>query len=237
MNTRPYLIINDNDSRNVLGLLISELAPITKPLQRTLTEEVDGRDGDIVTPLGFAAYDKVVKIALTYDYNVDDVIEFFNESGKVVFSNEPDKFYRFAIYEAIDFERLIRFKTAEVVFHVQPFKFSEAEAERSYYEDFDNISVRNSGNIYSRPTLKIVGQGNCIVSLNGSQVLSIAFGSSEQEIIIDCEEMNAYNASGTLLNRLVTGNYDNIRLKVGGNLFELSGNITEFKISNYSRWI
>lgn len=239
MNIRPYLIINDISSQSIQGLLISELAPISKPQQRTQVEVIDGRDGDIVTPLGFAAYDKTVKIGLTYDYNIDDIIDFFNTEGKVVFSNEPDKYYRFAIYEQIDFERLIRFKTAEITFHVQPFKYSDSEAEKTYNISGSpsEIQVRNSGNIYSKPTITIIGSGVVTVSLNGSQLLSIELGDTSQTIIINSEQMNAYGVDNTLLNRLVTGNYDNIKFKVGVNTISISGNVSTVKVDNYSRWI
>lgn len=119
-----YIVLNGMKSTLIKGLLISELPPITKPLIRTKTEEIDGRDGDIVTKLGYAAYDKKMTIGLYGDYDIDEVIEYFNSSGEVLFSNEPDKIYRYQINNAIDFDRLLRFRTATVVFHVQPFKYS-----------------------------------------------------------------------------------------------------------------
>lgn len=194
MNIRPYLIINGVNSQSIQGLLVSELAPISKPQQRTQIDEVDGRDGDIVTPLGFAAYDKRVKIGLSYDYDIDDIIEFFNSSGVVTFSNEPDKYYRFAIYEQIDFERLIRFKTAEVTLHCQPFKFSTTETPKLFNVTSGSpITVKNDGNYQSRPNLTIIGSGDVDLSLNGSQVLSLDL-EDNQAIIIDTEDMNAYAA-------------------------------------------
>lgn len=122
-----YISLNGKKSLLIKGLLISELPPITKPLVRTKTEEIDGRDGDIVTKLGYAAYDKKMTIGLFGDYNIDDIIEYFDSEGIVVFSNEPDKYYRYQILQQIDFDRLIRFRTATVVFHVQPFKFSSVD--------------------------------------------------------------------------------------------------------------
>jgi len=119
-----YIVLNGMKSTLIKGLLISELPPITKPLIRTKTEEIDGRDGDIVTKVGYAAYDKKMTIGLYGDYDIDEVIEYFNSSGEVLFSNEPDKIYRYQINNAIDFDRLLRFRTATVVFHVQPFKYS-----------------------------------------------------------------------------------------------------------------
>ena len=47
-----YISLNGYKSTLIKGLLISELPPITKPLQRNKVEEIDGRDGDIVTKLG-----------------------------------------------------------------------------------------------------------------------------------------------------------------------------------------
>lgn len=239
MNIQPYIILNGIDSRTITGLLISSLAPISKAPVRTQVDVIDGRDGDIVTPLGYSAYDKVIKIGLTYNYNIDEIIEYFNSSGVVVFSNEPDKYYTYAIYEQIDFEKLIRFKTAEVVLHVQPFKFSTLEQPRSFVISSSpaTLSVYNSGNYYSRPVMSITASGVVTFALNGSDLLSIDFGDTAQTIIIDCEAMNAYNSQNILLNRLVTGNYDNIKLNKGTNEIVLTGNVTAFTINKYSRWI
>ena len=122
-----YIILNGKKSTFVKGLLIQSLAPITKPAIRTQIEEIDGRDGDIVTKLGYSAYDKEVLVGLHSGFDIDEVIEYFNSEGEVVFSNEPDKFYNYQIIDQIDFERLIRFRQATVKFHVQPFKHSTIE--------------------------------------------------------------------------------------------------------------
>lgn len=239
MNIQPYIILNNIDSRMITGLLISSLAPISKPLVRTQVEEIDGRSGDIVTPLGYSAYDKVITIGLTYNYDIDAIIDYFNSEGVVVFSNEPDKYYKYAIYEQIDFERLIRFKTAEVTLHVQPFKFSLKEQPQTF--DISSspatIEIYNSGNIYARPIMEITATGSVTFSLNDNEILNIDFGDTAQTIIINCEELNAYDSQNILLNRLVTGNYDNIKLNKGSNEIGLTGNVSSLTITKYSRWI
>lgn len=122
-----YVELNGEKSTSVKGLIIQSLPPISKPKMRTSIETIDGRDGDIVTKLGYSAYDKEVSIGLHGDFDIDDAIAFFDSEGEVVFGNEPDKYYRYQILEQIDFERLIRFRTAKVKMHVQPFKYDAVD--------------------------------------------------------------------------------------------------------------
>lgn len=127
-----YVILNGKKSTLIKGLLIQSLPPISKPLMRTTVEEIDGRDGDVVTKLGYSAYDKKMSIGLFGDYDINEVIQFFDSEGTVIFSNEPDKFYNYQINAQIDYEKLIRFKTATVTFHVQPFKWSAVDDDFSF---------------------------------------------------------------------------------------------------------
>ena len=98
-----------------------------------------------------------------------------------------------------------------------------------------NILIRNVGNYFSRPTITIVGIGNIDLNLNNVQVFEINLG-TYTSITIDTTNMNAYNG-GTLLNRNITGNYDNFKLNVGNNTISWSGTVTQIEISNYSRWL
>lgn len=363
---RNYIILNGVSSQTISGLLIQNLPPISKPKIRTEVEEIDGRDGDIVTTLGYGAYDKEFEIGLYGNYDVDEIITYFNSQGTVTFSNEDDKYYNYQIVEQIDFERLIRYKTATVKMHVQPFKYSLTDSEKTF--DINNnllsfsnysrttneititysngslsvsgsgtgtsnteiylpiteltlesgsytlnalakgtnpgvcsvalvndtvansfgddtitlvnnstesisatiteaetynyiyfsvesgtavnftldlqllndnstgsISIRNAGNYFSRPTITIYGTGNVDLYLNGLQVFDINFG-SYTSMTIDTTQMEAYNGN-TLLNRYVTGNYDNFKLNAGNNTISWSGTITQIEISNYSRWL
>lgn len=165
-----YVILNGVKSTNIKGLLIQSLPPISKPLMRTSVEEIDGRDGDIVTKLGYSAYDKPMSIGLFGDYDVDEVIQFFDSEGTVTFSNEPDKFYNYQIIDQIDFEKLINFKTATVTFHVQPFKFSAVD------DDFSFSSNELSERIYSASKNGIaINSENGVISIEGTATSAVEF--------------------------------------------------------------
>jgi len=238
---RNYIILNGKDSSDIQGLLIQSLAPITKPSQRTQSETIDGRDGDIITPLGFSAYDKKISIGLHGDYNIDEIIEYFNSDGVVTFSNEPDKYYKYQILAQIDFERLIRFKTATVTLHVQPFKYSIDEALKTYEPSGvsdTSFSVVNNGNYKAKPALTVYGTGTVNLSLNGVEILVIDLGATANNITIDADALEAYTGTvETLANRSVDGDYANLALEIGTNVISWTGNVTKLTIANYSRWI
>lgn len=160
-----YIELNGKSSLDVQGLLVQSLAPITKPKIRTETTEIDGRDGDIVTRLGYSAYDKEISIGLYGNYDIDEVIQYFveNDKGTVLFSNEEEKIYKYEILDQVDFEKLIRFKTAKVKFHVQPFKMSSIEDKTIVNISSSNSTIEgtsvtfNSSNDSALSTLLING--------------------------------------------------------------------------------
>ena len=348
-----YIVLNGVPSTTITGLLIQSLPPVVKPLIRTQIEEIDGRDGDIVTKLGYSAYNREMSIGLYGNFQIDDVVKYFDSEGTVIFSNEPDKLYKYQIIEQIDFEKLVRFRTATVVFHCQPFKYSAVEktytmcdqvlnlsrvlesksgitfdgqgdsirisgestvavemyvpvsanldgsytltssakgtgathcsfrlikdstsdtfggqattagamtslsatVTKSYNylylyitagaiditldfaltdDSVNSMSVINTGNTYSKPIYTIKGIGTVKLSLNG-KTLTVAFSGADL-VTIDVAEMEAYNGDA-LKNRIITGEYDDLKLKVGTNVIEWDGVVSEIKLLNYSRWI
>lgn len=232
---RNYIIINGVNSLTINGLAIKELPPISKPLMRATREEIDGRDGDIITNLGYSAYDKTMEIGLFGTYDIDSIISYFTGNGTITFSNESDKYYRYEILNQIDYNQLIKFRTASVVLHCQPFKYEVGETAITLSSG--NTTVKNKGNIFSKPILYIKGSGTITVSLNSTQILSIDLTDND-EIIIDTEKLEAYDPdTNELLNRYVVGDYDDLTLPTGNNTITLGGTITTANITMYSRWL
>lgn len=187
-----YIELNGEKSTSVKGLIIQSLPPISKPKMRTSIETIDGRDGDIVTKLGYSAYDKEVSIGLHGDFDIDDAIAFFDSEGEVVFGNEPDKYYRYQILDQIDFERLVRFRTAKVKMHVQPFKYDAVDRTFDIVNQFLHVcdstvskfgitvtssdgSIRVSGNATSDVDMEVQIES---MSLSGSYTLTASASGS-----------------------------------------------------------
>lgn len=140
-----YIKFKEQDSRYIKGLIICELPPIVKPQMRVAETVIDGVDGSIIEELGYASYDKALAIGITQKANIDEVIKFFSGTGEVVFSNEPDKYYKATIINQIDYARLVRFRTATVTFRVQPFKYKldELPVSTGIIQEFENHLISN----------------------------------------------------------------------------------------------
>lgn len=229
-----HVIINGQSSESLQGVQVLELPPITKPRMRTSIATIDGRPGDIVTRLGYEAYTKKITVLLHHDYDIAAVTEFFNSSGRIIFSNEPDMVYTFETIDAFDFERAVRFKTGDVKFHVQPYKTSNSEQPAA--SGSSPLTLTNRGNTESAPSLVIAGSGDVEITLDGLVVFNITMPASG-EIEIDSEAMNAYDNDGNLANRSVIGSYEDIRLTPGEHTLAWTGTVTEVTFRNISRWI
>lgn len=216
-----YIELNGEKSTNVKGLIIQSLPPITKPKMRTSKEEINGRDGDIITKLGYAAYDKEVSIGLHGDFDVDDAIAFLDSEGEVVFGNEPDKYYRYQILDQIDFERLVRFRTAKVKMHVQPFKYDAVDRTFDIVNQFMHVHDSTASKF-----------GITVTSSGGSIRVS-GRATSDVDIEVPIESMSlsgsytlAASASGSAAGcalRLIAGFPSDDR-SFGGSYMELKSN-------------
>lgn len=232
-----YFIFKDIDSRNIPGLIVQSLPPITKPEMRVERIEIDGNDGDIEIEQGYKAYDKIIEIGLTRGYDIDEIINWLKGSGNLVMSTEPDKYYKASIRSRIDFERLLCFRTADVVFHVQPYKYAAYEASiqaTSEQLTAKSVTIGNIGNEPAEPLLHLIGSGTVTVSMNGSSVFSYTFPNGETEVYIDSEEQDAY-LDTILKNRNMNGAF--VELPPGASTITWTGTLTALEITPRSRWV
>jgi len=219
------------NSETIKGLIISELPPITKPKMRVQETVVDGVDGSIIEELGYESYDKQILIGLSYNYDIDKVLKYFTGEGQIVFSNEPDKFYKARIIEKIDYSKLLRFKTATVKFRVQPFKYKLNEGTTVITEEG---IVINSGLENSKPRITITGSGTVELIINNNKLFSYTFPEGETQVIIDSEKQDAYIGE-SLKNRNMSGEFP--FFNPGENTISWEGTIESLEIEPNSRWL
>lgn len=237
MNTA--LTINWRGTANtaLAGLMISELPPISKPEMRVDRTEIDGRDGDIVDELGYAAYKKTVRIGLTTGYDIDAIAKYFTGTGNLILSNEDDKYYKARIVSQVDFQKLLRFKTADVDFEVQPYKYKadESSVDLTITSQTD-VSVTNAGLEESKPLIRLEGSGTIEIEVNAQSVFSIDIPGGDGYVLVDSDAMDAYVTAG-LRNNNMTGDFPT--LQPGSNTIGWSGTgtLTRIVVTPRSRWL
>lgn len=230
-----YIVFNGKDSRNIEGLVICELPPISKPKMRVTETVIAGVDGSTLEELGFESYDKALTIGLTQKADIDEVVQFFSGNGEVVFSNEADKYYKASVVGKIDFKRLVRFKVATVTFRVQPFKYALAEKEVTYdVTKAEDVSVNNDGNYFAKPVIEIKGAGTITFSVNGNTSFRYTFPDGEDTVVIDSQKQDAYYGA-ILKNRNMSGEFP--AFATGENVISWDGTISSLKITSKSRWL
>ena len=226
--------INGVSSDTLQGLQVLALPPISKPRMRTSVATIDGRAGDRVTRLGYEAYNRTIRVLLHDTYDLTAIETFFNDSGNIIFSNEPERVYEFETIEAFDFERAVRFKTAEITFHVQPYKLKYPAESQTITGT--SGTVRNTGNTNSAPRLRINGSGTVTITIDGNAAFVVTMPSAGW-IVLDAANMNAYSGEN-LANRSVSGSYENLILSPGSHTIQRSGgSVSSMVIENASRWI
>lgn len=229
-----YFIYKGIDSRDVTGLIVTSLPPVVRPKMRSRIDTIDGRDGSTVTELGFEAYTKPLKIGLTRNYDIDNIVYWLQGDGDIQFSNEPDKYYRVKVLDQVDFEKLLRFRTATINFYTQPFKYSATERTRTIATTgLTSFEIRNAGNYFSKPTMTITGTGTINISVNGLQKCVLNLGTNES-ITLDADKQEAYFGAD-LKNRKMQGQFPT--LEVGKNVISWTGTVSQIEITHYSRWL
>jgi predicted phage tail component-like protein len=231
-----YVIWNGKDSRDINGLLICELPPITKPQMRVKETAIDGVDGSIIEELGYEGYDKTIAVGLKIGADVDEIIEYFTGNGKIVFSNEPNKYYIASITKGIEYQRLLRYKKANITLRVQPFKYDNEEVEIYANTENQKTSITNDGNYFSKPIITIKGEGTVVLSVNDTAICQYTFPENENTVILDSEKQDAYlDSVDNLRNRQMVGEFP--IFKKGVNVISWSGTVESLRIKKYSRWL
>ena len=228
-----YIIWNNKESKDIKGLIICELPPITKPKMRVKETVIDGVDGSIIEELGYESYNKSISIGLKTNADIDEVIEYFTGNGEVIFSNEPNKYYKARIINSIDYARLLRFRKATVTFRVQPFKYDLLEIERQANSERNSMIIENIGNYTSKPLITITGSGEVTLKVNGSTICTYTFDNNDT-VILDSEKQDAY-LGNVLKNRNMIGEFP--IFQKGNNTLLCDGNVSSIKVKNYSRWV
>lgn len=128
---RNWIQINQIPSTDIPGLIVQELPPIVRPAQKREETDVQGKDGNITTLLGYNTYTVVAKIGLMPGCNLDNITAWLKDQGEITFSHTPDRKQKYVLGQT-DYTRLATAREADIEFTLQPLKYPTSEPPLNY---------------------------------------------------------------------------------------------------------
>ena len=221
---RPYFIFNNIQSTDYL--LLNKLPSIFKATKDIQKIDIEGRNGFLTQDLGsYKGYTKTVECTIRNLDDIDYICSWLDGSGELIFSNEPDKFYKATIITQIDFNKVIReYQKFIVKFECQPFGYSLYSTSLYPILITKPITIYNNFNHYSEPVIKVYGEGNITLNV-GSQTVNLT--NVSEYMTINTTLMDCYKDT-MLKNNQMDGEFP--VLGVGNNNINWTGNVTKLEI-------
>ena len=228
MLEKNYVIFNNINTLDFA--LIEDLPMVDKAEDDIEFIEIDGRHG-------FLTFDKKSKKPIDYKLRlivdgldkIDLIKSIFNGSGKLVLSNNKERYYKAVVTNTMTFNRQVKEKyEIEISFKLQPFAY---ELNEGTIVLNSNRIINNITNATSQPIIIVNGLGDGLLTINDNV---IQLKGITDHIILNFELEEAYDQSGRSKNMYVLGNFE--EFKIGSNTISWNGGITSLIITPNWRW-
>jgi phage-related protein len=227
----------DGIGSDAFGIKLQREMIISEPVPVVTAQSVPGRNGDIIYETG--TYKNRTAIAecfcLQNDVvnNVEKVNKFlFSKNGyrRLELSSDPEHFLLARVKNgaAIN-QRLGKLNAFKIEFDCKPQRFLKS-GETSVRFKTSGKSIFNYTGYVAKPMIRVKGSGSGMVSIGG---IVVTINEIVDEMILDCETMNAYSNSLENLNKNINAPEFPV-LNVGENIISFDGGVTAVAIT--PRW-
>ena len=197
---QSFFIWNDIDCRSK-GIIMRGPAPIIRPEERVKHVAIPGRSGDLTETEGehiYNSYIQTISISVRGGFRVREVYDWLRGGGYVTFSSEPNKKQKARVIGAVTLNKHSRnldHWEGEVQFYCEPLK--EKPEEEKVTISSSGATVRNDGDVTSRPLWKVTASAATIVITAGGKTITNTEYSSGTVFYIDSDAQMVYSGDGT----------------------------------------
>ena len=229
-----YFLWNGTDCRTY-GIHVSELPPVTIPVERSTQTNVPGRPGSLTTLEGRDVYDDMILTAECFIANpaqIPAIAAWLKGAGTVVFPNRPGGHYKARIANQIPFEKILRgnpYRSFAVNFRCYPFWYQDNVEDITVTTS--GATITNPGSVYSEPVLTLNGSGDIKLMVG---LTTIDLADIDGSIVLDSVLQEAYKGT-TLQNERMSGDFP--ILLPGMNAISWTGNVTSIVVQPNWRYL
>ena len=219
----------NNNSNLDMNLYITDYPTIELNNEVYDTQDIEGRNGSVYIDLD---YYKDRTLEFSFDLRCTNITEKLYEvkewllnvnDNRLVFNN--DKCYMVKKVLLNSFKQVnIHLAELEVSFIVEPFLYDIEDTV--FTTTSKNFTIYNTGSYEVDTIIKIYGTGSIQISNNGE---TMQIDDVSDYVLLDSKCKECVSSTGKSKDWDTIGNY--IKLDVGNNTFELTGNITKVEIT------
>lgn len=211
-----------------LGLIVTKIDP--SPQTSFVYEEIN-IPNKLTPNLKPISYLKMVtfnpiEVVNIHD-NLSDIYSVYTGFGNLITSLDETKYYKCWVSQLKPTKISRFYNQISIQIYGMPFAYDINNTPIILSQN-DTITV--NGSIYSEPKIKIYGNGNGILTVNGSE-LSVYI---DEYLTVDTERLLVYKDNVVCLQQTV-GTLPHFQ--VGENVISWSGGITSLEITKNERWL
>lgn len=217
-------------SSNEMGVIIEEEQLfLTKAAQKYESIDIDGCDGSIFNELGYSSVEISMNVQILKPDKLDEIFEWLNGGGNFEYNGRITTAY---FYQEIEVQRLVSIKSANVTFVRSPFWKNKDQT----FITISNNSINNSGNVISKPIIRLEKKNSDFVELTIGNVKFKYNFNSDNYVEIDCNEYVAtFNSNNR--NRNLEIGFLFPTLNPGENKVIIHSGDAIIKIKDKDRWL
>lgn len=188
---------------------------------------------------------KVITVSLglkdTSPEHIDKINAWLIGTGKLIFSDDPDRYYIATCNNALTGSRILRLGKLPVQFDVMPFKYDNKESdnfEAVYLVNattYKSARIQYAGNVDAETVYKITGTGTIEIH-NVQTGNDVEVRNVSEYCIIDIKARKVFNENGNVILDHTYGDIFDLKLIPGNNQFTFSTNVTALAIKRNTRW-
>lgn len=223
-------VFKDKNS-NDMGVYVREESFLGKAPMKHDSIHIDGRSGEEIVELGYENFEGSLNDVVITKDNRDDVLNWLSGKGELVYLGKKTNI-RFLDSYVVAKHKM----TFGISFVRNPFWYKVDSDWESIDVSTGEGVVNNEGSVYSTPLIKLVKKEDDKVSLEINGTYFEYDFKGEEEVIIDCDKMNAYK-DNLLRNRQLTIGFEFPKLNVGNNIIKIDSGSVDVFIKEKDRWL